>query len=80
MLHRKSIPDKTILRDVHRRLAKTGIGSRYQVVATVRGGQVTLTGQLQYANQRRPIVQAVSRVDGIRGVVDQITLIPPKAF
>ncbi|OHB76784.1 MAG: hypothetical protein A2W31_12610 [Planctomycetes bacterium RBG_16_64_10] len=78
MLRRNSIPDKTILSDISKRLARTGIGSGCRIMATIRGGQVTLTGQLQYETQRRPVVQAVNRVQGIRGVIDQITLMPPK--
>ena len=54
------------------------MGSRCRVAATVRGGQVTLTGQMQYENQRRPVVQAVNRVDGIKGVIDQMTATPLK--
>jgi osmotically-inducible protein OsmY len=75
MFGKESIPDKTILKDVNKRLAKTGMG-RCRITATVRGGQVTLAGELQYESQRRPVVQAVSRVDGMRGVTDQITVKP----
>jgi len=74
MFGRERIPDKTILKDVNKRLMRTGMGSRCRVTATVRGGQVTLTGQMQYENQRRPIVHAVNRVDGIKGVIDQLTV------
>jgi osmotically-inducible protein OsmY len=78
MLRKETIPDKTILKDVNKRLARTGMGSRCRIVATVRGGLVTLTGQMQYENQRRPVVQAVNRVDGIKGVIDQLTATPQK--
>ena len=78
MLRKETIPDKTILKDVNKRLARTGMGSRCRIAATVRGGQVTLTGQMQYENQRRPVVQAVNRVDGIKGVIDQLTAMPHK--
>jgi osmotically-inducible protein OsmY len=70
--------DKTILKDVNKGLARTGLGSRCRVAAAVRSGQVTLTGQLQYEHQRRPVVQTVNRVDGIKGVVDQMTVLPRK--
>jgi len=78
MLRKETIPDKTILKDVNKRLARSGMGSRCRIVATVSGGQVTLTGQMQYENQRRPVVQAVNRVDGIKGVIDQMTATPQK--
>jgi len=74
MFGRETTPDKTILKDVNKRLARSGVGSRCRVTATVSRGQVTLTGQMQYENQRRPIVQAVNRVDGIKGVIDQLTV------
>ena len=76
MLRKETIPDKTVLKDVNKRLARTGMGSRCKISATVRSGQVTLTGQLQYENQRRPVVQAVNRVEGIKGFVDQMTIMP----
>jgi len=78
MFGREKVPDKTILKDVNKRLMRTGMGSRCRVTATVRGGQVTLTGQMQYENQRRPIVQAVNRVNGIRGLIDQMTAMGPQ--
>jgi osmotically-inducible protein OsmY len=79
MLRQQSIPDKTILKDVNKRLTRTGMGSRCRVAVTVRGGQVTLSGQMQYENQRRPIVQAVNRADGIKGVIDHMTIAPREA-
>jgi osmotically-inducible protein OsmY len=75
MFGREKVPDKTILKDVNKRLARTGMGARCRVTATIRGGQVTLSGQMQYENQRRPIVQAVNRAGGIRGVIDQMTVV-----
>jgi osmotically-inducible protein OsmY len=73
MFGKEPIPDNRILKDVNKRLAKAG-GGRTRILATVRNGQVTVSGQIQYENQRHPVVQAVSRVDGVKGVSDQITL------
>lgn len=75
MFGRETVPDKTILKDVNKRRMRTGMGSRCRVTATVRSGQVTLSGQMQYENQRRPIVQAVNRVHGIKGVIDQMSVL-----
>ena len=75
MFGKETISDKTILRNVNKQLAKTGMG-RSRISATVRGGQVTLTGQLEHERQRRPITQTLRRVDGMRGVTDRITVKP----
>jgi osmotically-inducible protein OsmY len=77
MFGKESISDKTILRDVNKQLAKTGMG-RSRISATVRGGQVTLTGQLQHERQQRPIMQTLRRVDGMRSITDRITVKPPE--
>ena len=75
MFGKENISDKTILRDLNKQLAKTGMG-RSRISVTVRGGQVTLTGQLEHERQRRPIMQTLRRVDGMRGVTDRITVKP----
>jgi osmotically-inducible protein OsmY len=75
MFGKENMPDNRILKDVNKRLAKAG-GGRSRITATVRNGQVTVTGQIQYENQRHPVMQAVSRVDGVQSVSDQITLVP----
>ena len=66
------VPDKSLLKEINKRLSRTGIQAK--IVATVRGGYVTLTGVLQYDNQRRMIVRAANQVKGIRQVVDQMTV------
>ena len=72
MLHKGSASDKTILKKVNQRLTKTGLGSRCRVTATVRSGQVSLSGNIHYENQRRPALRAVGSVEGGKGVVDQL--------
>ena len=72
MLRKEPVPDRTILKDVNKRLLRTGLGARCRVAAAVRNGQVTLSGNIQYESQRRPVLRALSAVDGIRGVVDQV--------
>lgn len=78
MFGKESISDKTILKDVNKQLAKTGMG-RSRITATVRGGQVTLTGQLQHERQRRPVMQTLRQIDGMRGVTDQVKVTPREA-
>ncbi len=72
MLHKKPGSDKTILKKVNQRLARASLGSRSRVIAAVRNGHVTLSGSIQYENQRRPALRAASGVDGVSGVLDQL--------
>ena len=50
----------------------------YLVVAVVCRGEVTLSGTIQYAMQRSPLVSAVSGVAGIRRVIDRLQEQPQK--
>ena len=72
MLRRGSVSDKTLLKKVNQRLARGSLGSQSHVTAMVRNGQATLSGSIQYENQRRPALRAASGVDGVSGVVDQL--------
>ena len=49
-----------------------GNASQSKVNVSVQQGNVTLTGTLQHAIQRSPIVKAISQVTGVRRVVDQM--------
>ena len=72
MLGGNQVPDKTLLKKVTQRLLRAGSQGKVQV--TVRNGQVTLSGMLQYANQRRPMVSAAGAIEGVRSVIDQLQL------
>ena len=74
MYRKEPIGDKTILKDVNRRLTRTGVGSGCRV--TVAGGRVTLSGQIQHERQRQLVLKAVDAVEGIKTVMDQITVRP----
>jgi len=78
MFGRNQVADKDLLKSVNQKLSRTGTGSQSRVTATVQQGTVTLTGTLQYAIQRSPIVKAVARVAGVRSVVDQLQLVQKK--
>ena len=65
-------PDKTLLKNVTQKLVRTGTGSNSHVTATVRSGDVTLTGTIRYEHERRPILRIVSAVAGVRRVIDQL--------
>jgi osmotically-inducible protein OsmY len=70
------IPDKTLLKQINRKLAQGGAATK--ISASVNGGYVTLTGTLQYENQRRVIIRKANQVSGVRHVADQMTIQPRK--
>lgn len=78
VLGRNQISDKDLQKTVNQRLQRAGVGSQTRIAATVQGGTVTLTGTIQYAIQRSPIVKAVSNIAGIRRVLDQLQLVVKK--
>src|SRR5690349_14870680 len=78
MLGRNQVSDKDLLKAVNQRLMRSGSGSQTRVTATVQKGMVTLTGLLQYAIQRSPILKAVQSVPGIGRIVDQMILVEKK--
>ena len=68
--------DKALLKDVNKRLSRTG--TQTKVTAAVSGGTITLSGALQYEHQRGAIIRAANQASGVRNVVDQMTLQPKK--
>ena len=73
MIGGKDANDKTILKNVTQKLA---CGGQNRTTVTVRAGTVTLTGVLQYEAQRRVLTKLVTRVAGVRQVVDQMRVLP----
>lgn len=71
--------DKALLKAVSQRLAR-GTGSQTRATATVRSGTVTITGQLQRESQRIPIIKEITRISGVRRVIDQFTLKPKNVY
>lgn len=67
-----------LLQKVNQQLTRMATGSQARVKAAVCRGQVTLSGTLQYATQRSPVVRAVGNVAGIRRVMDQLQEKPQK--
>lgn len=76
MVFGNQIPDKTLIRAINKKLMRTG--TQTKVIATVSSGYVTLTGVLQYENQRRTLIRAANQVPGVRHVGDQMTVQPRK--
>ena len=80
MLRQNSASDKVILKKVNQHLARMSFGARSRVAAAVSNGQVTLSGNIQYENQRRPAMKAVASVEGVRVVLDQLQIPTRKAY
>lgn len=67
------VPDKRIIQKVNQRLSRTGTG-QCKVTVAVRNGCVTMSGEIQYPNQRRSILNAARGVEGVRTIVDQLNV------
>jgi osmotically-inducible protein OsmY len=76
MFGSNEITDKSLLQTVNQRLARAGTGAQSKITASVQEGTITLRGKLQYAMQRSMIVKAASHVVGVRGVIDQMQVVP----
>jgi osmotically-inducible protein OsmY len=64
--------DRALLQKVNQRVARSASGGKSRVTASVRKGDVTLTGILQYEMQRRNFVRAATSTPGVRRVIDQM--------
>ncbi len=78
MFGKNQISDRDLLKNINQRLARTGTASSSKVNVIVQQGNVTLTGTLQHAIQRDPILKAVARVTGVRRVSDQMQHVAKK--
>jgi osmotically-inducible protein OsmY len=69
--------DRTIAQQVTQRMTMRGIRSPCKVDVQSRNGEVTLTGNIQFAYQRSAANQAAATTAGVRHVVDRMTVSPP---
>ncbi len=58
------------------KLAGAGIRAPCKVTIVSSNGQVTVSGSIQHEHQRPVAVRAIKGVTGVKGVVDQLRLIP----
>jgi osmotically-inducible protein OsmY len=72
------VPDRALMTKVNQRLSRCGMGSNLQVNVVIRNGLVTLSGTLDYDYQRRPLLRAATGVSGVRMVVDNLKVKPPR--
>lgn len=71
MMNKNQVPDKALLRSVLQKMMRKGIsGSR--IASTVRSGDVTLAGTIDYEHERRSILTAVNNIPGVKRVIDQL--------
>jgi osmotically-inducible protein OsmY len=68
------IQDKTITRHVQGRIASRGLGSPCRITVNTVKGEVTLSGTVQYTQQKSTAVQAASGIGGVRRVVDRLVV------
>jgi osmotically-inducible protein OsmY len=66
--------DGTVVTQVKQRIATRGIRSPCKIDVQARNGEVTLTGNIQFAHQRVAAVQAASTAAGVRSVVDRLVI------
>jgi osmotically-inducible protein OsmY len=74
MAQRNEVSDKSLLMQVNQRLMRSGAGSQGKVSATVRSGDVTLTGTLRYEHERSSFLRTASSINGVRRVIDQMQI------
>ena len=68
------VPDKSIQQKLSQKLSRLVSGSRNTITAAVHNGVVTLTGFIQFEQQRRLVLRAMHSVAGVRQVIDQLQL------
>lgn len=68
------IQDKTITRHVQGRIASRGLRSPCHIIVDTIKGEVTLSGTVQYNQQKSMAVQAASGIGGVRRVVDRLSV------
>lgn len=68
--------DPTISRKVNELLANRGMRAPCRIVVATKKGRVTLSGMIQYEQQRRIAVKAAGSIAGVQSVEDQMKVIP----
>lgn len=72
------VPDKQLVRSVDMKIAQRSGGSGCKVTASVSDGCVTLSGFVMAEYQKRPLVNAINSIGGVRRVIDQMQIAPKK--
>ena len=73
-------PDRQLQQDVMEELRYEPSLDEKEIGINVTGGLVTLTGRVKTYAERLAAMRAVERVEGVRGIANETTVVPPKAF
>jgi osmotically-inducible protein OsmY len=71
------IQDKTITRQVQGKIAGRGLGVPCRIVVATLKGEVTLSGTVQYDQQKSAASQVARGISGVRRVVDHLVVKGP---
>ncbi len=74
--HNNDVPDRTLAERAQRQLTSRGLRAPCQINVQSNHGVLTLSGKVEYSHQRQTALQAARGVQGVRGVVDQLQVIP----
>ena len=73
-------PDKQLQQDVMDELRYEPSLDEKEIGINVTAGLVTLTGRVKTYAEKLAAMRAVERVEGVRGIAIEMTVVPPKAF
>jgi osmotically-inducible protein OsmY len=66
------VQDRTITRQVQGKLAGRGLNSPCRIAVQTSKGEVTLSGSVQYLQQKASAIQAAIGISGVRHVFDRL--------
>lgn len=75
----KTITDEGITADVKKAIAPVVKEGSLRIEVTTSSGVVTLRGGIQSERQRLRITDLVKQVDGVKSIIDELTLVPVPA-
>ncbi len=70
----KIVSDRELQKSVNKKLLQRAGGSGCKISATVSSGMVTLSGVLGQEYQRRVLVNSMHGINGVKRVVDTMTV------
>jgi osmotically-inducible protein OsmY len=68
--------DQKMTQQVTNKLSGRGMGSACQITVNAKNGEVTLSGTVQQAHQKKLATTVAAGVEGVRRVVDRLTVQP----
>ena len=74
--HKNAVPDHTLTQRTQRQLAGRGLRAPCEIAVQTHNGMTTLSGKVEYAHQKQSALAAARGVQGVRGVLDQLQVIP----